>query len=70
MKISARNQLKGKVKKVTEGSINTEVIIEVAPGVEIAAMITKTSAVDMEIKKGKEVYAIIKASNVMVGVDH
>ena len=70
MKISARNQLKGKVKKVTEGSINTEVIIEVAPGVEIAAMITKTSAADLGIIKGKEVYAIIKASNVMVGVDH
>jgi molybdopterin-binding protein len=70
MKISARNQLKGKVKKVTEGSINTEVIIELAPGVEIAAMITKTSAEDLGIKTGKEVYAIIKASNVMVGVDH
>ena len=70
MKISARNQLKGKVKKVTEGSINTEVIIELAKGVEITAMITKASAEDMGIKKGKEVYAIIKASNVMVGVDH
>ncbi len=70
MKISARNQLKGKVKKITEGSINAEVIIELAPGVEIAAMITKTSAADMGIQKGKEVYAIIKASNVMVGVDH
>ena len=58
------------MKKVTEGSINTEVIIEVAKGVEIAAMITKTSAEDMGIKKGKEVYAIIKASNVMVGVEH
>jgi molybdopterin-binding protein len=70
MKISARNQLKGKVKKVTEGSINTEVIIELAKGVEIAAMITKTSSEDLGIKKGKKVYAIIKASNVMVGVDH
>lgn len=70
MKISARNQLKGKVKKITEGSVNTEVIIELAPGVEIAAMITKTSATDLGIKIGKEVYAIIKASNVMVGVDH
>jgi molybdopterin-binding protein len=46
------------------------VIIELAPGVEIAAMITKTSAEDLGIKTGKEVYAIIKASNVMVGVDH
>jgi molybdopterin-binding protein len=70
MKISARNQLKGKVKEITEGSINSEVIIELASGVEIAAMITKISVADMGIKKGKEVYAIIKASNVMVGVDH
>lgn len=70
MKISARNQLKGKVIKVTEGNVNTEVIISLAPGVEIAAMITRTSSDDLDIKPGKEVYAVIKASNVMIGVDH
>lgn len=70
MKISARNQLKGIVKKVNEGSVNTEVVIELAPGVEITSIITKTSAESLEIKVGKQVYAVVKASNVMVGVEH
>ena len=70
MKISARNQLKGKVKKIVEGSVNTEIIIELAPGVEITSIITKTSAENLDIKIGKEVYAVVKASNVIVGVDH
>lgn len=70
MKISARNQLKGIVKKVNEGSVNTEVVIELAPGVEITSIITKTSAEILEIEVGKQVYAVVKASNVMVGVEH
>ena len=43
MKISARNSLKGTVKQVTPGAINTEVVIEVAPGVEVVSVITKAS---------------------------
>lgn len=69
MKISARNQLKGKAKKVTDSSMNTEVIIGLAPGVEIVAMRTKASARDLSIKPGKEIYTVIKASNVMVRVE-
>ncbi|MCF8368534.1 MAG: TOBE domain-containing protein [Bacteroidales bacterium] len=70
MKISARNQLRGKVKKVNTGSVNSEVIVELAPGIEITSIITKASAEDMDIKPGNEVYAVIKASNVILGVDH
>ncbi|MBE0653871.1 MAG: TOBE domain-containing protein [Bacteroidales bacterium] len=70
MKLSARNQLKGIVKKINPGSVNTEVVIELAPGVEITSIITKTSAEDLKIAVGKQVYAVVKASNVMVGVDH
>jgi len=70
MKISARNQLKGKIKSISEGSVNTEVVIELAPGVEITSIITKSSAQNLELKVGKEVYAVVKASNVMLGVDH
>jgi molybdopterin-binding protein len=70
MKISARNQLKGKVVKINEGSVNTEVIIELAPGVTITSIITKTSAHDLGIEVGKSVYAVVKASNVLVGADH
>jgi molybdopterin-binding protein len=69
MKISARNVLKGKVKAVTVGSVNTEVAVELAGGHEIVSTITKTSAKKLGLKKGKEVYAVIKASNVILAVD-
>jgi molybdopterin-binding protein len=69
MKISARNVLKGKVKKVTPGSVNNEIIVEVAGGVEIVSIITKSSSERLDLKPGKEVYAIVKASNVMIGID-
>ena len=69
MKISARNVLKGKVKKVTPGAVNSEIIVEVVGGVEIVSIITKSSAERLELKPGKEVYAIVKASNVMIGID-
>ncbi len=69
MKISARNLLKGKVKKITQGAVNTEVVIEVAGGAEVVSVITKSSAEGLGLAKGKEVYAVIKASNVMIAVD-
>lgn len=67
--ISARNVLKGKVKKITMGAVNAEVTLEIATGIEIVAMITKSSAERLALKEGKPAYAIIKASSVMVGVD-
>jgi molybdopterin-binding protein len=70
MKISARNVIKGKVKKMIPGAVNTEVVIELPGGSEIVSIITKSSADSLEIQEGKEVYAVIKASNVMLGVDH
>jgi len=69
MKISARNVLKGEVKQVTPGAVNSEVTIEVAGGVEVVSIITKSSAEKLGLKAGKDVYAIIKASSVMVGID-
>ena len=69
MKISARNMLKGKVKKVNHGAVNTEVVIETANGETIVSVITKESAESLELTEGKEVYAVVKASNVMVAVD-
>lgn len=69
MKISARNVLKGKVKKIITGAVNDEVIIQLAGGEEMVSIITKESAASLDLKAGKDVYAIIKASNVMVGVD-
>ena len=69
MKISARNQLKGKVKSIKHGPVSTEVVISVAGGVDITSVITETAAKDLDLKKGTEVYAVIKASNVIVAVD-
>ncbi|HOE17011.1 MAG TPA: molybdopterin-binding protein [Syntrophorhabdaceae bacterium] len=69
MKLSARNVLKGKVKRVTPGAVNTEVVIEIAGGAEVVSIITKTSATGLKLKKGKDVYAVIKASNVIIAVD-
>lgn len=69
MKISARNTLKGKVKKVTTGAVNSEVVVELPNGTEVVSIITKTSADALNLKEGMEVYAVIKASNVMIAVD-
>jgi molybdopterin-binding protein len=69
MKISARNVLKGRVKSVETGPISSVVTLEIAPGVQITASITTGSAHELKLKKGQDAWAIIKASNVMVGVD-
>jgi molybdopterin-binding protein len=69
MKISARNVLKGKIKQVQHGAVNSEVVIELAGGIEVVSIITKHSAEALALSKGKEVYAVIKASNVMIAID-
>jgi molybdopterin-binding protein len=69
MKISARNVLKGKVVRVTTGALNAEIVIELVGKDQIISMITKESAEKLGLTKGKEVYAVIKASNVMVAID-
>jgi molybdopterin-binding protein len=69
MKISARNMLKGIVKEIKEGIVNDEIVIELPNGMEITSVITKSSAKRLELENGKEVYAVVKASNVMIAVD-
>lgn len=69
MKISARNMLKGKVRSVTPGAVNTEVVIEIAGGSEVVSIITKSSAEKLGLAPGMDVYAVIKATNVIIGVD-
>lgn len=68
MKISARNAIPGKVKKIKLGPVSAEVTIEVAKGIEVVSVISATSAKALKLKKGKSAWAIVKASNVMVGV--
>ncbi|MFW9928115.1 MAG: molybdopterin-binding protein [Candidatus Thorarchaeota archaeon] len=67
--ISARNVLKGKVKKVEHGAVNSEIIVELPGGIEVVSIITKSSAERLDLKPGKEVSAVIKASNVMIMTD-
>ena len=69
MDISARNSLKGKVKRVLPGAVNTEVTVELANGLEVVAIITKESAERLGLTVGKEVYTVIKASDVMIAMD-
>ncbi len=69
MEVSARNSFKSTVKKIVPGSVNTEVILEVAPGIEIVAIITKASAEKLELAEGKQAYAVVKSTDVMVAID-
>jgi molybdopterin-binding protein len=69
MKISARNVLKGRVKKIVLGPVSSEVSVELTGGDTIVSVITKTSAENLDLKEGKEVFVVIKATNVMIATD-
>ena len=69
MKLSARNVLKGKVKSVTPGVVNSEVVVTLPGGAEVVSIITKTSAEALGLAAGKDAYAVIKASAVMIATD-
>ena len=69
MKISARNILKGTVKSVEHGAVNSEVVIELPGGTEVVSIITKESAEGLGLESGKGVFAVIKSSDVMIAVD-
>ncbi len=69
MKLSARNVLQGTVKSVNHGAVNSEIVIELPGGAEIVSVITKSSAESLGLAVGKEVYAVIKASNVMIAAE-
>jgi molybdopterin-binding protein len=69
MKLSARNILKGKIVQVKSGAVNSEITIELPGGTKLVSIITKESAEAMDLKNGKEAYAVIKASSVLVAID-
>ena len=69
MKISARNVIAGTVKRIEWGAVNSEVLVELPGGAEVVSIITKSSAEALGLAPGKAVYVVIKASNVMIGVD-
>jgi molybdopterin-binding protein len=68
VRLSARNQLKGKITEVKKGATTAHVWIDVG-GQTITASITNEAADELKLEKGKTAYAIVKATSVMVGVD-
>jgi molybdopterin-binding protein len=69
MKLSARNVFKGKVKSIKHGAVNSEVTVQLPSGLEIVSVVTKTATENLDLKEGKDVYTVIKATNVILGTD-
>jgi molybdopterin-binding protein len=67
--LSARNQFKGTVVSVKSGSVMSEVVIRIAPSLEIVALISTSSAKRLKLKKGKPATAVVKATEVIVSAD-
>ena len=68
MKLSARNQLKGKIVEVKKGATTSHIRIDIG-GQIVTASITNESVEEMKLAVGQTAYAIVKASSVMVAVD-
>jgi len=69
LKVSSRNVLKGIVKRVTTGSVNTEITLEIVHKVELTSMITRVSAEELELFEGTEAYAVIKSNDIVIAKD-
>lgn len=69
MKLSARNQFAGKILEVRKGATTTHVKIEIAPGIVFTASITNEAAEELNLAQGGKAIAVVKASDVMVGVE-
>jgi molybdate transport system regulatory protein len=67
-RLSARNALKGKVTKVSDGAVNAEVVVELAGGTEVYSIVTREAVTELGLKPGVEATAIIKASHIILGV--
>ncbi len=69
MKLSARNQLKGKVTEIKEGLVTAKVVVDIGNDKYITSSITMDAVKELDIKVGSEVTAVIKASSVMLAVE-
>ena len=67
--MSSRNVLKGVVKRVVMGAVNSEVTLAIVHQVELVSIITRTSVEELELSEGKEAYAVIKSSDVVIAMD-
>jgi len=69
MKVSARNVFSGKVTEINKGAVNTEVILTLKGGTSISSVVTNCSIDNLGLNVGKDAYAIIKASSILIGTD-
>ena len=69
MKLSARNQFKGTVVDIQEGAVNGIVKIDIGSGNVMSATISMNAIKELDLAIGKEAYAVVKATSVMVGID-
>lgn len=69
MKISARNQIKGKILEVKKGATTSHVRLEIAPGQVVTASITNEAVDELGLASGQTAIAVIKASDVMIAVN-
>ncbi len=69
MKLSARNLLKGKIVKITMGAVNAEVELELGDHQRVVSIITINSVKRLGLEEGKDAFAVIKASSVMLATD-
>jgi molybdopterin-binding protein len=69
MKISARNQLKGKITAIKEGAVNGIVTLDIGGGNKVSATISMEAIRELGLLVNSEAYAVIKATSVMIGID-
>lgn len=69
MRLSARNQIKGTITAIQDGAVNAIVSLDIGGGNTMSATISMASVEELGLAVGKEAYAVVKATNVMVGVD-
>lgn len=69
MKISARNQIRGRIVEVAKGATTAHVRIDIGGGAVITASITNEAVDELKLSQGDEAYAVVKASDVMIAVD-
>ncbi|MEH2261329.1 TOBE domain-containing protein [Nostoc sp.] len=66
LKVSSRNILKGVVKRVVTGAVNSEVTLEIIHRVELTSIITRVSVEELDLSEGKEAYAVIKSNDIVI----
>ena len=69
MRLSARNQIAGKVVSVKKGATTAHVVVDIGGGRQIMSSITNEAVADLKLKKGSSATVVIKASDVMIAVD-